>query len=481
MDLSEEHIKQIVSQVVANVRQSIDDGDTPTASTPVSTRDEGIFDTVDAAISAAQTAHLELMEISVGKRKEIINSIREMASQHVEELSRLAVEETGFGRYEDKLNKNRLVINKTPGVEDIETWAVSGDNGLTIQECAPYGVIGSITPCTNATETAICNSIGMIAGGNSVVFNAHPTSAGASNRAVEIINSAIIEAGGPANVVTAIRKPTIQSAQQIMTHPGIRLLVVTGGPAVVRAAMKSGKRVIAAGPGNPPAVVDSHVHIEKAALDIYNGASFDNNVICTDEKVIVCVDSIASQFKEAIIAQGAVELTERDAEKVINTIFQSKSGGEHPNAGVIDKAYVGRDASYILEKSGITVKGDPRLAIIDVPHDHPLAWTEQLMPIVPLVRMPDIDKAIDYAVEVEQGNRHTASMHSLNIEKLSRMARLINSSIFIKNGPNYAGLGFGGEGYTSFTIASPTGEGLTRARHFTRTRRCTLVDYFRIT
>jgi len=121
-----------------------------------------------------------------------------------------------------------------------------------------------------------------------------------------------------------------------------------------------------------------------------------------------------------------------------------------------------------------------RLFICEVKWDHPLVMAEQLMPVLPIVRCRDVDQAMDYAVKAEQGNGHTFMMHSRNVANLSRMAQLCNASIFVKNGPSYAGLGFGGEGFTTMTIASPTGDGLTRARTFTRERRCVLKDYFRI-
>ena len=145
-----------------------------------------------------------------------------------------------------------------------------------------------------------------------------------------------------------------------------------------------------------------------------------------------------------------------------------------------NKDFVGKDAVVIARAAGIEVPAETRLLLMEVGREHPLVWTEQLMPVLPLVRMSNVDEAIDFAVKVEHGFRHTAMIHSHDIEKLSKMARVMNCSLFVKNGPCYAGLGQGGAGYTSFTIASPTGEGITRARTYTRERRCTLVDYFRI-
>ena len=205
----------------------------------------------------------------------------------------------------NKLRKNRLVIDKTPGVEDIEPQAFSGDDGLTIQERAPFGVIGSITPCTDPSETIICNGIGMIAGGNTVVFNPHPSAKKTSIFTVNLLNKAVISAGGPANLFTTVAAPTIESAQNLMKHPDIRLLVVTGGPAVVSVAMKSGKRVIAAGPGNPPVVVDETADLEKAAREIVASASCDNNIICVVEKEIIVTGGAAVGLKKSAAESGS--------------------------------------------------------------------------------------------------------------------------------------------------------------------------------
>jgi len=439
---------------------------------------DGIFPDVDAAIAAASTAFRALQGMSLALRGRLIASMRQAARDNAEDLARTACEETGMGRLEDKVTKNLLVADNTPGVEDLSPLAWSGDRGLTLVERAPYGVIGAITPSTNPTSTIICNSIGMIAAGNSVVFNAHPGAKACSAQTIQVLGQAIVQAGGPPNLLTAAREPTIESAQRIMKHPGIQLLAVTGGPGVVRVAMNSGKKAICAGPGNPPAVVDETADIDAAAQGIVSGASFDNNVVCVLEKEIVAVASIADPLKAALKAHGAHEITSWQMKRLEKVIFQELR--PPPEESVINKAWVGRDAKVILKEIGISVGDEVRLVLVEVDRKHPLLWTEQLMPVMPLVRVSSAGEAIDLAVALEGGRGHTAVMWSKHLDHLSRMAREINCSIFVKNGPSLAGLGFGGEGYTSFSIASPTGEGLTSAKDFSRVRRCTLVDSFRI-
>jgi acyl-CoA reductase-like NAD-dependent aldehyde dehydrogenase len=432
----------------------------------------GCFPNIESAINAAEKAFLEYKSVPVEQRKKIIANIRELCTANIPKLARMAVDETGLGRYEDKLVKNELAIDKTPGVEDLEPITFTGDNGLTLLERAPYGVIGAITPCTNPSETIINNTISMIAGGNSVAFNTHPSAKKTSQFTVDLVNQAIISAGGPPNLITTVANPTIQSANVLMKHPKIKLLVVTGGPAVVAAAMQSGKRVVAAGPGNPPTVVDETADIEKAAKDIVTSASTDNNIICVIEKNIIATKAAADALKKALLRNNAVELSSYQARQLEKVIIGEDG---HPN-----RKWVGKDVQVILNEIGIKVDANIRLAITETNAEHPFAKEELLMPVVPFIRANDIDQAIEIAYYLEDGCFHTASIHSRNIDNLHKMAVKMNTSIFVKNGPNLAGLGLGGEGPTSFTIASPTGEGVTTARHFTRMRRCVVSGHFRI-
>jgi acyl-CoA reductase-like NAD-dependent aldehyde dehydrogenase len=383
-----------------------------------------------------------------------------------------------MGRVEDKTLKNILNADKALGTEALPTEAWSGDGGLTITEFAPYGVIGSLTPSTNPTSTVICNSISMIAAGNAAVFNAHPGAKAASNKTVQILNKGILKAGGPADLLTCVAEPTLESAQALMQHNGIRLLVVTGGAAVVRAAMRSGKRAVCAGPGNPPVVVDETADIEQAGRDIVIGGSFDNNIVCTTEKETFAVASIFDDLIQVMTRSGAVKINNWQFERLWKAVTV-KDRGPRKYADM-NKAFIGKNADVLLAEIGISAGPEVRQIVVEVDENHPAVWSEQMMPIMPVVRVKHANEAIDLALEAEHGFRHTAVMHSKNLDNLSRMAREMDCSIFVKNGPCLAGLGYGGEGYCSFTIASPTGEGITGPVSFSRRRRCTLVDSFRI-
>ncbi|MFL5346390.1 MAG: aldehyde dehydrogenase family protein [Hyalangium sp.] len=432
---------------------------------------KGIFDDLDAATEAARAAFEIWSEAPLELRGRVVEAMRETTRRAAHELSEMAVKETGLGRVEDKIKKNLLCANKTPGPEILRPGAFTGDHGLALIERAPYGVIGSITPTTNPTETIINNGIGMIAGGNAVVFNVHPSAKRVSAHHIQLLNEAIVSAGGPENLLCALAEPTIDSAQALMKHKNVRLLVVTGGPAVVRAAMNSGKRAIAAGPGNPPVVVDETAHLARAAKDIVDGASLDNNIVCIVEKEVFAVASIADELKQQMERHGAFEVTGAAIHRLEKLVVHDG----HPV-----KDWVGKDAEKIAEAAGIRVPRGTRLLFAEVDATHSFVQAELLLPVLGFARLRNVEDCIAAAVQAEHGFGHTATMHSTNLDNLSAMARIINTSIFVKNGPSFAGLGMTGEGYTSFTIASPTGEGLTTAVNFTRERRCTLKDSFRI-
>ena len=427
----------------------------------------GVFHTVEDAVAAAKKAQRELFDSRLEVRDKIIKSIREHLANYVQELAELGVAETGMGRVADKALKHKVTLEKTPGVEDLRAFAFSGDDGLTVLELTPYGVIGAITPSTNPSETILCNSIGMIAAGNSVVFAPHPGAKKTSIRAVELVNEAIKLAGGPENLVVTIDEPSIENTEKLMAHPDVKMLVATGGPGVVKSVMSSGKKAIGAGAGNPPVLVDETADIEKAAKDIIAGCSFDNNLPCIAEKEVVAVDSITDYLIFEMQKNGAYLVKN---ENVIQKLVDLTLTNGSPN-----RKYVGRDAKVILKDVGIEVGDEVKVIIMETCKNHTFAVKEMLMPILPIIRVKNALEGIEVAKELEHGLRHTSMIHSKNIDILTKYAREMETTILVKNGPSFAGIGVGGEGHTTFTIAGPTGEGLTSAKSFARNRRCVLV------
>ncbi len=480
MAMTEQQIRQITEDIVRELsgKLHINPANASTSANPVhiaGATSRWLCDTAEEAVSNAKAAQKQLAEMSLEQRGALIAAMRKAGIDNAEYLAKLANEETGYGRVADKVAKNLLAAKKTPGIEDLKTNAFTGDNGMTIIEQAPFGVIGSITPSTNPTSTVINNSITMIAAGNAVVFNPHPAAKHASQEAMRLMNEAIVSAGGPATLITTVKEPTLESGQAIMTHKDIPLLSITGGEAVVAVAMKTGKKVIAAGPGNPPVIVDDTADIKNAAQKIVDGASFDNNVLCIAEKEVFVFASVADELMTEMEKHGAYRIRNTDIEKVLATTLINKDGKY-----VINRQYVGRDAAVILRDSGVAFTGNPRLIIAEVDKNHPFIMTEMLMPVLGIVRVSCIEEAVEEACRAEQDCKHSAMIHSTNVHHLSLAARRLNTTIFVKNASSLAGLGFGGEGCTTLTIATPTGEGITTPRSFTRQRRCVLAGDFRI-
>ena len=441
----------------------------------------GVYADMNDAIDAAESGYKAIRAMSLEEREKIIAIIRDLCRKEAPTMAALGVDETKMGRVDHKIAKHVLVADKTPGTSDITAQAKTGDYGLTLTEMAPFGVVGSITPSTNPSETVICNSIGMIAAGNGVIFNPHPNAISTSNYAVDLINRASAMAGGPQILVTSVIKPTLDSANVMYKDPRIKLLVCTGGPGVVKSVLSSGKKAIGAGAGNPPVIVDDTADVKKAGKDIIDGCTFDNNLPCIAEKEVFAFASIANELIEAMQANGAYLISREQADKLSKVVLVEKT---NPKTGIstkiVNRDCVGRDAKVLLEKIGVYVSDDIRCVICETDFNHDFVQHELMMPILPIVRVNNIDEAISLAVKAEHGNRHTAHMHSKNIDNLTRFARAVETTIFVKNAPSYAGIGFGGEGHTTFTIAGPTGEGITSAKSFTRQRRCVLSESFRI-
>jgi propionaldehyde dehydrogenase len=458
-------IEAIVQQVLAQVSNS-------QGALPRAAHYRGVFATADEAVKAAKIALDRFSRISLTQRKAIIQAMRDIAIENAQKLAQTAVEETHMGRVSDKVLKNLLVAEKTPGVEILPHDAYVGDDGLTLEECAPFGVILSITPVTNPTSTVINNAISMVAAGNSVVFAPHPAGQKSSLMTMDLLNEAIEGAGGPPNMLAAVQEATIEVAQELMHHPQIRLICATGGPGVVDAALSCGKRAIGAAAGNPPALVDDTADPEKAARDIILGHTFDNNLPCTSEKEVIMTAGIADALMKAFRQAGNVHVLDPAMlPQLEQVVLNDKRSGPR-------REFIGQNACVILAELGITADENMRAVVAEVGKDHPFVRHELMMPVLGVVRVRDFEEGIKVAVEVEAGLRHSAIIHSSNIYHMSEFGRAINTTIFVKNAPSYAGLGFGGEGHTSFTIAGRTGEGMTTARTFTRFRRCTLVGAF---
>src|SRR5437660_1167349 len=471
MQITDELVRNVVQEVLTHMRN----GQAKPAGNGRA-KPRGVFEDVPSAVAAASAAQREFETRSLSERKKAVDCIRRICIEQAETLGREEIEETKIGRLVHKIEKLKVCGEKTPGVEFLRTDAYSGENGVTLTEYAPFGVIGIITPVTHSLPTLACNAINMLAAGNALVCNPHPSGARIACKGVQLFNEAIHQAIGIDNLLTIIATPTLESAQAIFDHRDVRLLCVTGGPAVGRAALRSPKRAIVAGPGNPPVVVDETADLDLAARSIIAGAAYDNNLLCIGEKEVFVVASVFEELMERMTHHKAVRLNADQIAKLTKAAFvKGEEGKLHVN-----KDLLGQDAAVLAKHAGISVPADTELLFGETDESHPFVDHEQMMPFVPFVRCPDVDAADALAKKYEHGFKHTAIIHSRNVETITRMGRELDTSLYIQNGPSMAGLGSGGEGYLSFSIATPTGEGVTTPLTFTRQRRTTTVGSMRV-
>jgi aldehyde dehydrogenase len=434
----------------------------------------GVFQNANEACSAAQEGFLQLRRKGVAARAKVVEIVKNMADTNAAAWGKLELEETRIGRLDHKIEKLKIV-RLVPGVEWLHPDGRSGDHGITLEEYTPFGVVGAITPSTHSVPTLSGNIINMVAAGNAVVFNAHPAAAKCAAVAIAEYNKAIEREVGIENLVTMVEEPTLDSFKAISVHEAVRLLCVTGGPAAVKAAMQAGKRAICAGPGNPPVLVDDTACMKRAAKCIVQGAAYDNNLLCIGEKEVFVLDNVADTLMAEMEKVGGVRLQAVQLERLTHEAFTMRDG-----EAVLNKALIGKDAEVLAKAAGLNLSQKAELLFAETDANHPFVKEEQMMPFVPIVRVKGVEAGIQAAVEAEHNYRHTSIIHSHDIEHMTAMARALDTTLFIKNGPSMAGLGLGGEGYLSYSIATPTGEGVTNPRTFTRVRRCVMVDNLRI-
>jgi aldehyde dehydrogenase len=465
-------VAQIAGEVIARLRERVVVADTAPAPSGASGVD-GVFPTVDDAVIAATEAQKRVAALSVDHLAKAIDVIRRICSDRAEELAKMELAETGLGRLDHKIDKLKLVKNVL-GLEAMRSEARTNPTGMCLIEHAPWGVIGMILPATHSAPTLASNAINILAARNAAIFSPHPAGAKVAAYILQLINREIQRETGVANAIVTVEKPSLRTAEEIFRHEGIALLCVTGGPAVVRAAAKTGKRVIAAGPGNPPVVVDETADLDLAARSIIKGGGFDNNLLCIGEKEIFVVASVADAFKAAMKRAGAFELDASAIARLADAAFTFEGEGKGCGQAHLKRDLVGKDVAVLAQAAGVQVPSGIDLLFGETPEDHAFVQEEQMMPFVPMVRVKDVDDGIRAALKAEHGYRHTAIMHSRDVGNVTKMARAMNTTLFVHNEACAAALGSDGAGYLSFSIATPTGEGVTTPMTFTRERQITV-------
>jgi aldehyde dehydrogenase len=440
----------------------------------------GVFRDANQACAAAQEGFHQLKAAGVAARVKVVEIVKTLSSANAAEWGRIELEETQIGRLDHKIEKLKI-LKLVPGVEWLHPDGRSGDHGITLEEYTPFGVIAAITPSTHSIPTLSGNIVSMVAAGNAVVFNPHPSAAKCAAMAVRAYNQAIERETGIRNLVTIVAEPTLDSFKAICGHETVRLLCVTGGPGVVKAAMQTGKRAICAGPGNPPVLVDQAACMQRAAKAIVQGAAFDNNLLCIGEKEVFVLDRVADELMAQMEKHGAVRLNAAQVERLTHEAFSVSQGqGGGCSAPVVNKSLIGKDAPVLARAAGATVPENTQLLFAETVRDHLFVQEEQMMPFLPIVRVKNVEEGIEASLAAEHNYKHTSIIHSHDVNHMTAMARAMDTTIFVKNGPSMAGLGLGGEGYLSYSIATPTGEGVTNPRTFARVRRCVMVDNLRI-
>lgn len=440
----------------------------------------GVFQDANEACAAAQEAYLQLKQKGVEARRKIEEIVKSLADKHAEPWGKIELEETKIGRLDHKVAKLKI-IKLVPGVDWLRPDGHSGDHGITLEEYTPFGVVGAVTPSTHSIPTLSGNIVNICAAGNAVVFNAHPNAARCAAVAVRAYNEAIHRETGIENIACIVERPTLESFNAICKNENVRLLLVTGGPMVVKAAMQTGKRAICAGPGNPPVVVDDTCCPTRAARAIIDGAAFDNNLLCIGEKEVFVLDQFADTLMQKMSENGAVKLNSAQLEKLTRAAFSFKEGqGGGCAQASVNRDFIGKDPSVLAQAAGVNLPPGTQLLFGETDAKHAFVEEEQMMPFLPIVRVKSVEEGIEHALEAEHGYKHTSMIHSHDVENMTAMARALDTTIFVKNGPCMAGLGLGGEGYLSYSVATPTGEGITNPKTFTRIRRCVMVDNLRI-
>jgi aldehyde dehydrogenase len=430
----------------------------------------GLFSDPNDAIIAARSAFEELQHKTIAERNSIVEIIKRIVIDQAVELGTLEMNETKIGRLEHKIDKLIGLGKNAPGTEFLKSEIFSGDHGLTLIEYSPFGVIGAVSPVTHSLPTIANNAINMLASGNTVVFNPHPSGKRIAAEGVRRFNAAIVNAFGIDNLINVVVEPTMQTADIIFKHSDVALLIVTGGPGVAKAAMSQTKRAIVAGPGNPPVVVDATANLDRAARSIIQAGAYDNNLLCISEKEVFVVDSVFDEMMRAMENAGAVRLNAAEVDAFTNkAIVQVGEGTARHNAPSRD--FLGKNAKNLAAGIGKNIPDNVELLFGETDELNPFVPVEQMMPFIPFVRVHDVNEGIRLAKKYEHGFRHTAIIHSNNVDTITRMAKELDTTIFVTNGPSTAGNAGGAAGFSSFSIAGPTGEGITTPLTFTRSRR----------
>jgi len=402
------------------------------------------------AVEAASFAFQSVSKLGQAKVDEICEAMARAALAGSARLGKMANEETGFGKAEDKYEKNRFAAEDVWNYfKTLKTVGVVSDNGSVVEIASPRGVVAAIIPSTNPTSTAIFKIIIAIKSRNTIVLSPHPSAAGCITETTRVMRDAAVALGLPAEAIICLTNSTIEGTETLMKARKCAVILATGGTGLVRAAYSSGKPAFGVGPGNVPVFIERSADVEKAVADILTGTCFDNGTICASEQSVVADAPIANEVREIFKAQGGHFLNQTEADAVAKVLLTPQ---RTLNAGI-----VGKSAKYIADLAGISIPDGTRCLLADcggVGRDHP--WSiEKLSPTLAFFVEDGIEAGANRCQEVLQfgGMGHTAGMHSQDRDAAIRYGAQMPAARVVINSPTTHGaIGFSTDLPPSMTL-----------------------------
>lgn len=392
----------------------------------------------------------------------ILKNIVKAVETNAYYLADLAVEETGFGKLEDKAFKNYAA--STLLYDEIKEYQTSGilqfdEKNKIFKVAEPMGLILGITPSTNPTSTIIYKSMVSIKARNAIVFAPHPSAKRCSVAAAELVRKAAVEAGAPESIVGCVMNPTLESTNELMHSKDIALIIATGGPGMVKAAYSSGKPAIGVGAGNSPAYIEKTADVKKAISNIVASKTFDNGTICASEQAIICEEANKDQVLQELKVQGCYLMTKEETDKVCQILFRGNSHGCNP---AMNPKFVGQSAINIAEAAGISVPSDTKILVgpqVGVYQGNPLSF-EKLTTVLGFYVVKDWEEACALSIKLLQnGIGHTMSLHTGDPDMIFRFSSKPASRILINTGGSQGGTGISTGLPIAFTLGCGTDGG----------------------
>ncbi len=382
----------------------------------------------------AQIAQQKLGRMSQSQLDAITEAVARRFEQSAQELAELAVKETGFGNVTDKTEKNRFASQRVlSAIRDMKTVGVLKENprDKLWEIGVPVGVIAAIVPSTNPTSTICYKALIALKSGNTIVFSPHPKAIGCSQQAARIVAAAAEEAGAPAGSVSCLSMASMAGCQELMTAPEVRLILATGGPAMVKSAYSSGKPAIGVGAGNGPAYIHHSANVEQALACILRSKNFDYGTVCASEQSIIVEKSMEEKVRSTAQKMGFYFMSTEEAGRLAKLLFK-------PN-GTLNPDIVGKPALHLSKMAGFSVPDDTRILVAREQEAGPTRpySMEKLCPVLAFFVMDNEDAVLEKAVEVltHEGSGHTFAMHANDERVIRRFALEIPVSRFLVNTP----------------------------------------------